>query len=100
MEAAVQKERDQENEQAIGGMRNPKISLSKLPKSAEMGRAIGELLMKAADHPSVQSLVNNLLEGHPASPIDVSFVKEVTRLVLEILDPSGSPIPDRTAIPH
>ena len=62
-----------------------------------MGKAIGELLMKASDHPSVQGLVDNLLKGLPASPIEASLVEEVTRLVLGILDPFGLPLPDRTA---
>lgn len=97
MEAGVQKERDLENEQAIGGMRNPRTSISKLPKSKEMGRALGELLIKAADRPSVQGLVDNLLSGTSASPIEPKLVDEVTRLVLDVLDPFGMPIPDRTA---
>ena len=70
-------------------MRNPRSSLSKLPKSKDMGKAIGELLMKASDHPSVQGLVNNLLKGLPASPIEAPLVEEVTRLVLGILDQFG-----------
>ena len=78
-------------------MRNPKVSISKLPKSSEMGGAIGKLLMKAADHPSVQRLVNDLLDGHPASPIDVSVVEEVTRLVLDMLDSGSSHIPKKTS---
>ena len=54
-------DRDLENDQAIGGMRNPKTSLKTLPKSVEIGKAISIFLRDAAMHPSVQGTVDDLM---------------------------------------
>ena len=40
-----------------------------------MGNAIGELLMKASDHPSVQGLVNNLLRASPLPQSKLLWLK-------------------------
>lgn len=90
-------DRDLENDQAIGGMRNPKTSLKRLPKSAEIGKAISIFLRDAAMHPSVQGTVDDLMDARPSEGIAKHLVEECRKLVLHILDFKPGTLPTRSA---
>ena len=90
-------DRDRENELAIGGMRNPKKALSRLPKSLVTGRAVAIFLRDAALHPSVQGTVDDLMDSRPSDGISTNWVKECSRLLLGILGFRSEQLPARTA---
>ena len=90
-------DRDLENDQAIGGMRNPKTSLERLPKSAEIGKAISIFLRDAAMHPSVQGTVDDLMDARPSEGIAKHLVEECRKLVLHILNFKPETLPTRSA---
>lgn len=97
MAQGAKKERDTENEMAIGGMRNPRRSAQRLPGTLMMGAAIGKLLLKAAEHPSVQKLVADLTEGRPATQVKAKLTNKVRNLVLKVLNVDLGNMPSRTA---
>lgn len=88
MEGLILSDRDRENLAAIGGMRNPHIPVTKIPKSHMVGSVIADILKSASSHPSVIDLVNNLVEGKPATPVATALVEKLRALVVNILDPS------------
>lgn len=97
MAQGAKKERDTENEMAIGGMRNPRRSAQRLPGTLMMGAAIGKLLLKAAEHPSVQKLVADLTEGRPATQVKAKLTNKVRNLVLKVLNVDLGNMPSKTA---
>ena len=96
MEDKVQKLRDIENEQAIGGMRNPSKSLLKIPKAVNVGKAVFELLFQAAQLPPVVRLVDQLLSSSPAQQLPHNLVSKLRSLVLTLLVPEGVKLKTKT----
>ena len=62
-----------------------------------MGAAIGKLLLKAAEHPSVQKLVADLTEGRPATQVTSKLTNKVRNLVLKVLNVDLGNMPSKTA---
>ena len=57
MEGLILSDRDRENLAAIGGMRNPHISVTKIPKLHRVESVIADILKSASSHPSVIDLL-------------------------------------------
>ena len=74
-------DRDRENLAAIGGMRNPHLSIARIPKAKLIGPMVYDIL-KSASPPSVDNLVSNLLGGKPATPVSTALLRA---LVVDIL---------------
>ena len=93
----VQKDRDLENRRAIGGMRNPSESVSKLKGYAQAGKVVFDLLWKASDHLSVTSQVRSMLGGVPAEPIETGLVNCLRRLIVSLTPKGVTELPAKTA---
>ena len=89
-------DRDRENLAAIGGMRNPHLSITRVPKAKLVGPIIADILKSASSHPSVVNLVRNLLGGKPATPVSTALVEKLRALVINILDPGLEGLPAKT----
>ena len=78
-------------------MRNPAEAVAKLKGSAEAGRAIRQLLVGALDHPSVTRLVENILAGKPAEPINQKLIEKLRDLVVSLTPKGCVKLPPKTA---
>ena len=78
------RQRESENAEAIGGMRNPLKSIRRIPKSDMAGRAVFKLLKQATSHPSVKSLVDQILTGGQAAPISAQLIDKLRQLVCSL----------------
>ena len=78
------RQREIENAEAIGGMRNPLKSIRRIPKSDMAGRAVFKLLKQATSHPSVKSLVDQILTGGQAAPISAQLIDKLRQLVCSL----------------
>ena len=70
--------------------------MKKIPRSEDTGNAVYKLLLDAASHPSVSSLVENLTLGRQAQPIDENLITTLRQIVLKLLNPNGSKLPERS----
>ena len=98
MEDRVQKQRDIENRQALGGMRNPYLSVPRIPKAADVGFSVFQLLLQAANMKPVMELVNALLSSSPATQLPVQLVSKLRTLVVNLLAPHGVKLPNKTTV--
>ena len=81
--------KERENEEALGGMRNPHRSLPRLPGARRYGGSVRSLLNKAVElWPNLIEPAFNILKGREASPMDERVVSAVRNSVLGLL--SGS----------
>ena len=90
-------ERDRQNELAIGGMRNPKVSASKVPNSLNWGKCLYQAIAKFCQYRQARDLVRNLLNGSPAEPIDEELVDQLRSQLLAQLGYSEGGLPAKTA---
>lgn len=74
-----------ENKFAIGGMRNPRESLRKIPGSKSAGKVVHTLLWDASTDPSVASLVDNMLAGKKARPIKPKLIRLLRSLIIKVV---------------
>ena len=91
------KDREVENSNAIGGMPNPAEAVAKVPGSVKAGSAVRQLLLGAVDHPLVTRLVENILAGKPAEPIDSCLVDKLRDLVISLTPNGRVDLPPKTA---
>eukprot|EP00435_Cladocopium_sp_Y103_P030761 s851_g7.t1 len=91
-----EKEKEIEDREALGGMRNPRLSADKIPKSLIAGQAIHELLLEAAGHQETMRLTKALLSGQKAEPMDPRFIGKLRKLVVDLLAPDGVWLPEKT----
>lgn len=89
LEDRAPRPKDLENQHAIGGMRNPKESAKRIPKSLVIGEAVYELLTTACKFIQVQDLVDDLIAGRPAVNLPPKIVELVREQVLSLLAPDG-----------
>ena len=78
-------------------MRNPHVSCSKIPKAKFIGKQPRRLLEDACNHPSVSSLVENVLESKYEADIDEDWIQHVRSVVTKFLAPLGVELPCRSA---
>lgn len=84
-------QRDEEDRQALGGMRLPARSVDKMPRARSVGAQVRTLLSKVLDaHPSVLSAVAASLDGQAMQALPDSVV-ELARALLSRGLNSGPP---------
>ena len=90
--------KDRENEESLGGMRNPHISASKLPRASSAGKAVRGVLVKAQElWPSLKEPARHVLEGRKPGDLDEQLVKVIRRSVLTVLGAGKLPKRVRSA---
>ena len=90
--------RDIQDRQAIGGMRNPFVSASKIPQSKKVGACVFDILAKAASWKPVSELVDSLLKQQPANQLETQLVEKVRQVVVKFLAPDGIDLKPKTAV--
>ena len=95
-EDKVSTERDRQNDLAIGGMRNPKQSSVKIPKSLNWGKTVYSILKKFSNHPPVTCLVDNLISGKPAEQAGDELIGKVRHELLEAMGGWTFELPEKT----
>ena len=78
-------------------MRNPAISVTKIPGMLESGKVVFQLLSKTAQHETVQDLVKCVLKGKPAKPISPKLLSKVRELMVKITGCERLLLPTKTA---
>lgn len=90
--------KDGENEKCLGGMRNPHVSASKLPRAAAAGKAVRGVLTKAQElWPALRGPASRILEGAKPGDLDGRLVDEIRKSVLTVLGASKLPKRVRSA---
>lgn len=85
-------ERERQNQQALGGMRNPSQSIRRQPGTANPGWMVRELCYKAQQlWPSLAGTAAAILEGREAKSFDVRIVDALRSAVLGMLNSPRSP---------
>ena len=80
-------QREVENRMALGGMRNPHISVSRLPKTWERGDAVRQLLFKAQNlwKKELQAPAVAILSGKEPQEMPPGIIGQVRRVLLNTL---------------
>jgi len=78
-------QRDRENAAVIGGMRNPKLSIGKLPRLGEFGAWLNHFLEEfVGRHPELGTCVEKIREGRP-EPFPPAVIREARELLAKTL---------------
>ena len=79
--------REAENEEAIGGMRNPHRAMARMPRTQAFGQMVAELLDKAIElWPELEVPAKAILSGEPASELPDGLVASVRKSFLRMTD--------------
>ena len=80
-------QREVENRMALGGMRNPHISVSRLPNTWERGDAVRQLLFKAQNlwKKELQAPAVAILSGKEPQEMPPDIIGQVRRVLLNTL---------------
>ena len=85
--------RELANSRALGGMRDPASSLSRLPNACTAGGKIRELLLRVIPrHESVRGTVASILQGQPAPGFSSEAVADAREAVRSALDSTPPPV--------
>ena len=79
-------QRELENRRALGGMRNPHISVSRLPNTWARGRAVSQLLTKAQKlWPNLTGPAKAILSGKEPKDLPLDVVHKMRDIILNTL---------------
>ena len=89
---------DQEDEEALGGMRNPRRSVERLPKSCELGCLMRELLETGvAKHSSLKETASAIFNGSsPIPDFDPRVISRMKAAFKKVLSAEG--LPEKTSL--
>ena len=79
-------EREEQNSQALGGLRNPRRSLDRVQGARQVGRALHKLLRGClAKWPGLKLPAKAILRGETPDELDSKLVDKVREAVLTVL---------------
>ena len=98
LDSQPRKEKELEDEAALGGIRNPRHSLTGLPKSKAVGKAVRGVLSKAQQlWPALRNPAKRILRGEEPEELDEHLIHHIRGAALNVLGAEGAPPPRRTA---
>ena len=92
------KVRDEEDEEALGGMRNPRKSVERLPKALELGTIIRDLFETGlAKYGVLKETARAIFEGSkPIPEFDDRIISRLKAATLKVLSFDG--LPEKTSL--
>ena len=91
LEAQQPRRKEVEDDASLGGMRNPHLSLKRLPKARAVGEAVKALFTKAQQlWPNLRTPAMQILRGEKPDEMDEQVVRHVRSSVLKLLGSEGA----------
>ena len=98
LERLEKKAKQVEDEQALGGMRNPHLSVSRIPRARTVGKLVRALLSKAVElGPCLLNSGRAVLTGQPIPELDSVVMEHTRAAVLKVLGGETDGSETRTA---